>query len=72
VIALLTDLSVLNNLKASEAEVDRIFDHPLEAVLDPTLASKELLVAIGSEDWPYEVKYHVSFCTSSSSCVQAA
>jgi len=60
VIALLTDLSVLDNLKASDAEVDHIFDHPLEALLDPTLASKEPLVAIGSEDWPYEVEYHNS------------
>jgi len=60
VIALLTDLSVLDNLQASEAEVDRIFDHPLEAFLDPTLANKKPLVAIGSEDWPYEAGYHNS------------
>jgi hypothetical protein len=60
VIALLTDISVLAHLKASEAEVDHIFDHPLEAVLDPGLASKESLVAIGSEDWPYDVEFHVS------------
>jgi hypothetical protein len=63
VIALLTDLSVLDNLQASEAEVDRIFDHPLEAFLDPTLANKKPLVAIGSEDWPYEAGYHVSIHT---------
>jgi hypothetical protein len=60
VIALLTDVSVLGNLKASEAEVDHIFDHPLEAILDPSLASEEPLVSIGSDDWPYEVEYHVS------------
>jgi len=58
VIALLTDLSILDALKASEAEVDHIFDHPLHAILDPTLASTEPLVDIGSEDWPYEVEYH--------------
>jgi len=60
VIALLTDMSVLAHLKASEAEVDHIFDHPLEAVLDPSLTSKEPLVAIGSEDWPYDVEFHNS------------
>jgi len=60
VIALLTDLSVLDGLKASEAEVDRIFDHPLEATLDPAIVSTEPLVAIGSEDWPYDADYHNS------------
>jgi peroxisomal coenzyme A diphosphatase NUDT7 len=67
VIVFLTNLSVLDNLKASEAEVEHLFDHPLEAVLDPLLASKELLVAVGSEDWPYDVEYHVSLCRSDTS-----
>ena len=64
-VALLTDMSVLAHLKASEAEVDHIFDHPLEAVLNPSLASKEPLVAVGSEDWPYDVEFHVSMYNSS-------
>jgi hypothetical protein len=72
VIVFLTDPAVLDNLRASEAEVDRIFDHPLEALLDPPLASEEPLVVIGSEDWPYETEYHVSrifiFCVISSDC----
>ncbi|KAI0788024.1 NUDIX hydrolase domain-like protein [Fomes fomentarius] len=61
VVALLTDLSVLESLVPSEGEVDRIFDHPLEAILDPSLASKEHLALKGSEDWIYKEDYH---CTS--------
>ncbi|KZP27423.1 hypothetical protein FIBSPDRAFT_948689 [Athelia psychrophila] len=61
VVAFLTDVSVLNDLKASDAEVDLIFSHPLEALLDPLLASAEPdLVPIGSVDWPYDVEYHNS------------
>lgn len=60
VIALLTDPAVLDNLEASEAEVDHIFTHPLEALLDPSLAGAEPLVPVGSSDWPYHVEYHVS------------
>jgi hypothetical protein len=59
VIALLSDLSVLDNLRPAENEVARIFDHLLEAILDPPLAKMEPLVSIGSEDWPYESVYHV-------------
>lgn len=54
VIALLTDLTVLDQLRAAPSEVDRIFSHPLDAFLDPTLVLGEKLVEIGSEDWPYE------------------
>jgi len=59
-------MSVLSNLKASEAEVDHIFDHSLEAVLDPSLANKEPLAPIGSEDWPYDVEYHVGLIVHAS------
>ncbi|KDR68762.1 hypothetical protein GALMADRAFT_146105 [Galerina marginata CBS 339.88] len=59
VVALLTDNSVLEVLKARKGEVDHIFSHPLEAFLDPTLAPKfESLVPHGSKHWPYESKYH--------------
>ncbi|TBU54543.1 NUDIX hydrolase domain-like protein [Dichomitus squalens] len=61
VVALLTDLSILDTLVPSPGEVDRIFDHPLEAILDPSLAAKENLAPKGSEDWPYEDDFH---CTS--------
>ncbi|KAK7691112.1 hypothetical protein QCA50_006215 [Cerrena zonata] len=54
VVALLTDLSLLDKLQRSENEVDRIFDHPLEAILDPPLAAKEPLVELGSDDWFYK------------------
>ncbi|KAH9838694.1 uncharacterized protein C8Q71DRAFT_704772 [Rhodofomes roseus] len=58
VIALLGDLSLLDKLKANEAEVAHIFDHPLEAIIDPILALKESLVGKGSTDWPYEEDLH--------------
>lgn len=58
VVAFLTDLSILDNLRANPTEVDCIFSHPLEAILDPTIARKEALVPIGSEHWPYEVELH--------------
>lgn len=61
VVALLTDLSILDNLVPAEGEVARIFDYPLEALLDPNLASKEPLVEKGSEDWPYDAELHVIY-----------
>lgn len=59
VVALLTDLYILERLVPSPGEVDRIFDHPLEAILDPSLARRENLAPIGSEDWIYPEEYHV-------------
>ncbi|KAJ3793074.1 hypothetical protein GGU11DRAFT_853697 [Lentinula aff. detonsa] len=45
-------------LRANPTEVDRIFTHPLEGMLDPSLASGRGdladLAEKGSEDWPYE------------------
>jgi len=58
VVAYLDDVSVLEALRAEPSEVARIFDHPLEALLDPELAREEALVPIGSEDWPYEDELH--------------
>ncbi|EGN99048.1 hypothetical protein SERLA73DRAFT_181831 [Serpula lacrymans var. lacrymans S7.3] len=58
VVALLTDISILDLLEPSPAEVDRIFDHPLEAILDPSLAKYEPLVPKQSEHWPYETEYY--------------
>jgi len=66
VVALLDDVSVLEELRAAPGEVARIFDHPLEALLDPQLARGESgnleqqLVPLGSEDWPYpyEMELH--------------
>ncbi|KAG1887187.1 NUDIX hydrolase domain-like protein, partial [Suillus subluteus] len=45
---------ILTSLTPSLTEVDRIFDHPLEAMLDPRvlLNKGESLVDVG-EDWPY-------------------
>ncbi|CCL98392.1 uncharacterized protein FIBRA_00387 [Fibroporia radiculosa] len=60
IVALLTDLSVLDGLKANEGEVDHIFDHPLRALLDPALVGKEKMSKKGSADWPYEAEFHSS------------
>jgi peroxisomal coenzyme A diphosphatase NUDT7 len=59
VVAFLHDLSVLEELRAAPGEVAHIFDHPLEALLDPELARKEALVPLDSEHWPYEEELHV-------------
>lgn len=61
VVALLDDLTVLDGLRACEGEVDHIFEHPLEALLDPEIARKEDLVSRGTEHWPYEEELHVRF-----------
>ncbi|KAL0574687.1 hypothetical protein V5O48_007272 [Marasmius crinis-equi] len=58
VVALLTDVSVLGNLKPSENEVSRIFSHPLEALLNPELVRNDPLALPGSEDWIYEPELH--------------
>ena len=62
-IVFLDDISVLEGLRAGPGEVARIFDHPLEALLDPELLhySEEKLVPLGSEDWPYETEFHVRY-----------
>ncbi len=58
-VAILLDVNILNKLKASEHEVSRIFSHPLQAFLDPTLAASEKLVEKGTDDWIYETELHV-------------
>jgi coenzyme A diphosphatase NUDT7 len=58
VVALLSDLSILDHLVASEQEVAHIFSHPLEAMLDPGLLEQESLVKPGTEDWPYPDHLH--------------
>ncbi|KAL5503912.1 hypothetical protein ACEPAH_7983 [Sanghuangporus vaninii] len=61
VVALLSDLSILDALTPCEGEVDQIFDHPLEAILDPSLAKDLQLSGLGSEHWPYpEELYNAS------------
>jgi hypothetical protein len=67
VVAYLDDVSVLDALHAAPGEVARIFDHPLEALLDPELAREEGLVPIGSDDWPYQEELHVRLLSPVSS-----
>lgn len=59
VIAFLSDTSLVSSLQAADGEVSRIFSHPLEAILDPSLAASEDLVEKGSEDWPYQDELYV-------------
>jgi hypothetical protein len=41
--------------------VDKIFDHPLRAILNPAVVRGEsALVPVGGNDWPYDVEYHVT------------
>lgn len=60
VVAFLTEISVLHRLVPSEGEVEVIFDHPLEAFLDPHLSEQEDLVVIGSALWPSDEQFYVS------------
>ena len=70
VIAFLDDVVILDGLRAAPGEVARIFDHPLEALLDPELAltpereEKATLVPLGSDDWPCEADLRVSLSTA--------
>lgn len=59
VVAVLTDLAILDILKPSEGEVDLIFDHPLEALLEPSLSAQEPLVELNSDLWPSDADYYV-------------
>ena len=60
VVAFLSDTDTLGSLIPCEGEVDAIFEHPLEAVLDPALSLTLPLSEKGSEDWPYEDDTYVS------------
>lgn len=59
VVAWLSDLNIILLLKRSESEVERIFEHPLKAILDPSKVDNSTLVPKGNEDWPYEDELHV-------------
>jgi peroxisomal coenzyme A diphosphatase NUDT7 len=59
VVAVLTNLAILNHLKAAKSEVAKIFEHPLRAILDPNLIQGEILVPEGSEDWPFQTRFYV-------------
>lgn len=59
VVAFLSDSSVLETLVPGDGEVDRIFNHPLESLLDPSILEAETLVEAGTEDWPYPEHVHV-------------
>ncbi|KAI5892245.1 uncharacterized protein SCHCODRAFT_02732654 [Schizophyllum commune H4-8] len=58
VIALLSDVSLLDTLEANADEVAHIFTHPLHPILDPSEAQSLSLVPKGSEDWPWTEDYH--------------
>ncbi|KAG9091882.1 methyltransferase protein [Ceratobasidium sp. 370] len=64
VVAILTDLSVLDTLRPNPDEVDEIFDHPLEAILSPGLVASigtspsRPLSEHGGPSWPYQSEFH--------------
>ncbi|CAA7267748.1 unnamed protein product [Cyclocybe aegerita] len=58
VVALVTDSTLVERLVAATGEVDHIFSHPLEAMVDPELAEElEELVPRG-EHWPHGPCHH--------------
>ncbi|KAL1700492.1 NUDIX hydrolase domain-like protein [Schizophyllum commune] len=58
VVALLSDVSLLDTLEANADEVAHIFTHPLHPILDPSEVQSRSLVPKGSEDWPWTEEYH--------------
>ncbi|KAF8313653.1 hypothetical protein DL93DRAFT_2080982 [Clavulina sp. PMI_390] len=59
VVAILSEISILDSLKPNPDEVADIFDHPLEAFLDPEMMlSDPNLSPTGSENWFYEEELH--------------
>jgi hypothetical protein len=57
---------ILSQLSPNEGEVDHIFHHPLEAIIDPDPRSVDALdidrdnfSVVGGEDWPYETEWYV-------------
>ena len=60
IVAVLCNPVVLDELKASEREVARMFVHPLRALLEPDcIQGAAFLSAKGSEDWPHGAEVHV-------------
>ncbi|ORY30327.1 NUDIX hydrolase domain-like protein [Naematelia encephala] len=60
VVCLISDLSIIENLKGSPDEVERIFSHPLKGCHTGRVEGKdeEALVERGSEHWPHEEEFH--------------
>jgi len=57
--------SILSKLSPNHGEVDHIFHHPLEALLDPDPSvvralevERDRFSNIGGEDWPYETEWY--------------
>jgi len=61
-VVFLNDPSIIDTLSPCADEVDCIFSHPLEAILDPSLAEEEVLSRKGTENWPYEEELYVRKC----------
>jgi len=60
VVMLCTDPTIVETLSpTSPDEVTLVFSHPLEAILDPSLALQEPLSEKGGVDWPYQEEIYV-------------
>jgi hypothetical protein len=64
VLSLLDDVSVMEGLYAAPSEVPHLFDLLPETLLNPELASKEILVPLGSEDSLYRAEVIVVRCVT--------
>jgi len=58
--------NIIAKLSPNAGEVDYIFHHPLEAILDPNPSlmpalrlEQEKFSEIGSDDWPYDTEWYV-------------
>ena len=57
---LCTDPTIIDTLSPpSPDEVSLIFSHPLEAIIDPSLALQEPLSEKGGVNWPYQEEIYV-------------
>lgn len=63
VVMFTSDSGLVDELSPCADEVDLIFTHPLEAILDPELARSENLSEKGSEYWKYEDDLYVRTST---------
>lgn len=61
VVCFISDLKIVDNLKANDEEVDYIFSHPLKAIHEGMVDGEDNdeLVERGGDWWPHEEEFHV-------------
>ncbi|KAJ7583610.1 NUDIX hydrolase domain-like protein [Mycena floridula] len=58
VVAFLANPTILDDLKAAEDEVAHIFNHRLDALLDPSIMRGEPIAEKSSENWIYHEEFY--------------